>query len=276
MQECRTTRRAAVIDGARDLFVALRDVETIRVEIIEIAAVAEIRADPVRRRLHRNADAVVFADEQHGRRQFLIRRPRSGVERGLRGRVVRRMHRRTNRSRSNRPGIGSACAMRLPCSIAMAVPSAFGRCEAIVDVCGNTHSGLLPHTLWRPPDAGSSLLAAKLSAESMIGSMPGQFTETFRHERAGTVMQERGIGMTRQPRDHRVAFVAARSDRVEHLVLHAQHARHQIEMTADQLRIEQFDEIATRGRDCSATSAHRRPTSLFRRCLPVCTNSLKF
>ena len=70
-------------------------------------------------------------------------------------------------------GIGSVCAMRLACSIATAVPSAFGRCDAIVDVCGNTHSGLLPHTLWRPPDAGSSLLAAKLSAESMIGSMPG-------------------------------------------------------------------------------------------------------
>ena len=70
-------------------------------------------------------------------------------------------------------GIGSLWPMRGPCSIATAVPSAFGRCDAIVEVCGSTHSGLLPQTLWRPPDAGSSLLAAKLSAESMIGSMPG-------------------------------------------------------------------------------------------------------
>ncbi len=81
-------------------------------------------------------------------------------------------------------GIGSACLMRLPCSIAMAVPSAFGRCDAIVDVCGNTHNGLLPHTLWRPPDAGSSLLAAKHSAESMIGSMPGSLRKRSAMKRA--------------------------------------------------------------------------------------------
>ena len=65
--------------------------------------------------------------------------------------------------------------MRRACSIATAVPSAFGRCEAIVEVCGNTQSGLLPQTLWRPPDAGSSLLAANDNAESMIGSIPGSF-----------------------------------------------------------------------------------------------------
>src|SRR5512141_2556044 len=65
-------------------------------------------------------------------------------------------------------GLGRLWPIRGPCSIATAVPSALGRCEAIVEVCGSTHSGLLPQTLWRPPDAGSSLLAAKLSAESMI------------------------------------------------------------------------------------------------------------
>src|SRR5690606_1920831 len=71
------------------------------------------------------------------------------------------------------PGIGNAWPMRRPASIAIAVPNALGRCEAMVEVCGSTHSGLLPHTLCRPPEIGSSLLAAKLSAESMIGSMPG-------------------------------------------------------------------------------------------------------
>ena len=70
-------------------------------------------------------------------------------------------------------GIGSACPSRRPASIAIAVPSALGRCEAMVEVCGSTHNGLLPHTLCRPPLAGSSLLAAKLSAESITGSMPG-------------------------------------------------------------------------------------------------------
>ena len=43
----------------------------------------------------------------------------------------------------------------------------------MVEVCGSTHSGLLPHTLWRPPLAGSSRLAANESAASITGSMPG-------------------------------------------------------------------------------------------------------
>ena len=70
-------------------------------------------------------------------------------------------------------GTGSPWPMRLPCSIATAVPNALGRCEAMVEVCGSTHSGLLPHTLWRPPLAGSSLEAANDSAESITGSIPG-------------------------------------------------------------------------------------------------------
>src|SRR5687767_3181834 len=44
-------------------------------------------------------------------------------------------------------GIGIEWPRRLPASIATAVPNAFGRCEAMVEVCGNTHNGLLPHTL---------------------------------------------------------------------------------------------------------------------------------
>src|SRR5690606_35844841 len=70
-------------------------------------------------------------------------------------------------------GIGSAWPRRRPASIAIAVPSAFGRWDAMVEVCGNTHNGLLPQTLCRPPLAGSSLLAANDSAESIAGSIPG-------------------------------------------------------------------------------------------------------
>ncbi|MNI58964.1 hypothetical protein D3C73_1140990 [compost metagenome] len=44
-------------------------------------------------------------------------------------------------------GIGSGWLRRLPLSIASAVPNALGRCDAMVEVCGSTHSGLLPHTL---------------------------------------------------------------------------------------------------------------------------------
>jgi hypothetical protein len=104
-------------------------------------------------------------------------------------------------------GIGSSWPMRGACSIATAVPSAFGRCEAIVEVCGSTHSGLLPQTLWRPPEAGSSLAGRELSAESMIGSMPGSLRKRSAMKPPAAVVQEGRIGVAGQARDHRIAFV---------------------------------------------------------------------
>ena len=47
------------------------------------------------------------------------------------------------------------------CSSAIAVPTALGRWLAMVDVWGSTQVALLPHTLWRPPETGSSRLAAR-------------------------------------------------------------------------------------------------------------------
>ena len=160
-------------------------------------------------------------------------------------------------------GIGSVCPMRRACSMATAVPSALGRCEAMVEVCGSTHSGLLPQTLCRPPEIGSSLLAAKLSAESMIGSMPGNLRKRSAMKPPRTVMQERRIGMPRQARDHRVALVARGTDRVEDLLLHAQHPRHQVEVARDQLRFEQLEEVASGAARCPAAPA--RPARLARR-----------
>lgn len=55
-------------------------------------------------------------------------------------------------------------------------------------------------------------------------------------------MQEGRVGMPGQARYHRIAFMAAGTDRVEHLVLHAQDARHQVEVARNQLRLEQFEE----------------------------------
>ena len=74
----------------------------------------------------------------------------------------------------------------------------------------------------------------------------GQLAEALGHERARAVMQEGRIGMPSQSRDHRVALVAARADRVEHAIAHAQHARHQIEVARHQLRLEQIEEVSRR------------------------------
>jgi hypothetical protein len=56
-----------------------------------------------------------------------------------------------------------------------AAPTALGRCEAIVLVCGGMLSTFDPSTLCRPPDIGSSADAAKLSSMSHTGVWPGSW-----------------------------------------------------------------------------------------------------
>ena len=56
---------------------------------------------------------------------------------------------------------------------ANAVPVAFGRCDAIVLVCGGTQSGRLPQTLWRPPAIGSLFDAQIERSVSKSGVDPG-------------------------------------------------------------------------------------------------------
>ncbi len=55
-------------------------------------------------------------------------------------------------------------------SIASAMPTAFGRCDEIVLVCGGTPQGTLPKTLCRPPEIGSSADAA---SERRSSNTPG-------------------------------------------------------------------------------------------------------
>jgi hypothetical protein len=76
----------------------------------------------------------------------------------------------------------------------------------------------------------------------------GQLAEALGHEAAAAVVQEGRIGVAGEPRDHRIAFVAAAADGVEDLVLHAQHARHQVQVAADQLRLEQLAKPARSAR----------------------------
>src|SRR5438093_569798 len=61
---------------------------------------------------------------------------------------------------------------RRACRSAKAKPEALGKCEAIVLVCGGTHSGRLPQTLCRPCEIGSSAAAQKESSVSRIGVEP--------------------------------------------------------------------------------------------------------
>ncbi len=60
------------------------------------------------------------------------------------------------------------CAIPIEC----AAPTALGRCEAIVLVCGGTKVCAQPKTLCRPPEIGSSADAAKDNAMSYKGVSP--------------------------------------------------------------------------------------------------------
>jgi len=60
-----------------------------------------------------------------------------------------------------------------------AAPTALGRCDAMVLVCGGIANAFEPITLWRPPEMGSSAEAAKLSSMSQAGVWPGSFFERW-------------------------------------------------------------------------------------------------
>ena len=53
-----------------------------------------------------------------------------------------------------------------------ATPTARGRCEAMVEVCGMTLRSWRPKTLCRPPEIGSSVAATNPSNTSRSGSVP--------------------------------------------------------------------------------------------------------
>jgi hypothetical protein len=95
-------------------------------------------------------------------------------------------------------------------------PTAFGRCEAIVLVCGGTHSGREPHTLWRPPEIGSSADATSESNVSNTGVPPGSLRAraSISPHRSGSAGGTGSVG-AEQRAEHDVVLVARAADRVE-------------------------------------------------------------
>ena len=203
----------------------------------------EVARDPAIGRSHRNADAVVLADEQHRRGQFLVRRIGRRIERGLRGRVVARCI----PERADHDAVGGH---RQRMADAGRVLDRDRRAQRLGQVRGDGR-GLRQHPQrFAAPDlvpaAAGRVVRTGGEGQRRIHDRihARQFAETLGHETATAVVQERGVSVAGGAGDHRIAFVAAGADRVEDLVLHAQHPRHQVEMAADQLRFEQFAEAA--------------------------------
>ena len=70
-------------------------------------------------------------------------------------------------------GAAAATPSRAARSSETAAPTALGRCDAIVDVCGGIASAAEPNTLWRPPAIGSSVDAHRPSRMSNSAVVPG-------------------------------------------------------------------------------------------------------
>jgi hypothetical protein len=272
VQEGRAARTPAVLDRGLHLAIAGRDVQAVGIEVVQALAVAEIVRDPAVRRLHRDADAVVLAHVQHRRGQLLVGGPGRGVERGLGGGMVAGGVAEAadgNGVAGDRQHVADApCLLDRHCG---AQRLGQVRCDG---------RGLRQHPEWLAapdlvPASGDRIFLAGGEAQRGIHDRvhrlaigAGQLAEALGHEGAAAVVQEGRIGMAGEARDHRVAFVAGGTDGVEHLLLHAQHARHQVEVARDHLRLQQLQEILRRQR---AARQHRfvRLRLVPRTALPV-------
>ena len=116
-------------------------------------------------------------------------------------------------------------------SIAIATPTARGRCEAMVEVCGMTASSWWPKTLCRPPAIGSSIAAVTPSMMSGTPSRP-DLAGAREVEGARAVVEQRRVGRAQRERDGRVALVPGRADRVEAAALLLQPPRREVAVPA--------------------------------------------
>ena len=190
-----------------------------------------MRPRPAVRRAHRHADAVVLADEQHGDGHPLVRRPRRGIERALRRRVVQRgvaeraeddrvgLRRDHAGRRARRSSASSGDRWRGPCP----PPSASARrsCSS----AGHPHC-TLPNTLWRPPDRirrGSGQREEEVLGRVL--AVGARRARTRDEEGAAAVVEERRVGRPGQGAEGDVPFVARAADRVVALVARAQLVR---------------------------------------------------
>ena len=145
-------------------------VVAVRVEVRDAREVLQHGRRPAPRRTRADAEAVVLADEQQRAVAVHVGEVRRRVERAGRRRVVDRgVAEAGDDHRVLRP-------RRLPGPAAFASPrakpspTARGRCEAIVDVCGMTCSPAWPNTLCRPPEIGSDAEPVRLRSVSRTGS----------------------------------------------------------------------------------------------------------
>ena len=149
-----------------------------------------------------DADAVVLADEQQRQRKPLVGGVDGGVDRADRGGVVRRRIAEAADAMRRR-ATGRATPSLAARPMEKATPTARGRWEAIVEVCGMTLRSWRPNTLCRPPEIGSSVAATIPSSTSRSGSLPCDLPGALEEEATRAVVQQRGVGRAQGARRRR-------------------------------------------------------------------------
>ncbi len=218
MQERGSARGSTVLHRALHLRIAAGQVEAIRKKIVEVGAVSEIALDPARGCLHRDAEPIVFAHEQHRRGQFLVGRPGGRIERRLRAGVVgRRIAERADRD--------AVIGNRQPMTDAPCLLDGHRGAERLRQMrCDRRGLRQHPQRFGSPhlvAAAGGRIVLAGREAQRRIEHRihPRQLAEALGHEAARAVVQECRVRMASQPRHHRIALMAAGADRVEDLAL---------------------------------------------------------
>ena len=172
---------------------------------------------------------------------------RRGVERALRGRVVDRgVAERAHDDRVLGPDPLRGRSARLPS--AYASPTARGRCEAIVDVCGTMWRSRVPEHL--VPAARDRVVGGGAQAEQHVAHrrrrglrvLAGVARRPRGVEPARPVVQQRRVVDPRQQPDRGVGLVARRADRVEPLAPRLQPPRREVEVPRLHLRLQQLDQ----------------------------------
>ena len=152
-------------------------------------------------------------------------------------------------------GHGDATLSLAARSIANATPTARGRCEAMVDVCGMIARSWRPNTLWRPPEIGSLVAATTPARMSATPSRPapGQV------EGAAAIVQQGRVGRPRRHGHDGVALVARRPDRVVPLALRAQPTGGEVAVPAGELHVVQPSQVdrALSGRRSGSVASPR-------------------
>ena len=226
------------------------------VEVRDAREVPQHGRRPAPRRTRADADAVVLADEENWAGAVHVREVRRRVEGARRRGVVdRRVAEAGDDERVLRPRVGRSSSFASPS--AKPSPTARGRWEAIVDVCGMTCSRACPNTLWRPPEIGSD--AEQVEAAQRLANRVDAPVDVRAGgvERTRAVVQQGRVGGPRQQAEGGVRLVPGRADRVVARPSLLEPPRGEVEVPALGLGLEERLEPADRDRGREAAAVRR-------------------